>query len=83
VSEYFKVITITKRTGGVFILGSAPSKTNHLTVHCDWFPVANKTRERGAPAPGDSVPYSRVEISQESTSKKLIYCSVLVHMQIR
>jgi hypothetical protein len=43
VSEYFKVIKITKRTGGVIILGSTPRKTNYLKVHSGRFPVANKT----------------------------------------
>ena len=82
VSEYFRVIKITKLTGGVIILGSTPRKTYHLIVHFDRFPVVNKTWGIGTVALGDSVSHSRVEINQERISQKLIHWSVLVHMQV-
>jgi len=51
VSEYFKVIKMTKLTGGVIILGSTPRKTNHLTV--PFWPVSGckqDMRNRGSHA---------------------------------
>jgi len=73
VSEYFRVIKITKLKGGVFVPGSTPRKAKHLTVHSDRFAVENNTWGIGAVALGDSVPHSRVEINQGRTNQNLIH----------